>query len=264
MDRIVVERLSYSYGARRVLEDISLRVRAGAFVGIIGPNGSGKSTILKNIYGALTPGRGKILLDGEDIRTLRRRTVAQKMAVVGQENTVPFRFTVREIVSMGRTPYKRLLEPDTPEDARAVDEAMEVLGVAELAQRDFSQLSGGEKQRVLIARAFAQQTDLLILDEPTNHLDISFQLQIFEALAASGKTVLAAIHDLNLAALFCTEIYVLDDQSILAHGPPEDMLTSERIRAVFHVVCNVSISPFTGKTSIVYRPNTIQTEGTSP
>ncbi len=254
MDKLIVDGLSYAYGQENVIENIHIEVPTGSFVGIIGPNGSGKSTILKNIYSSLRPDCGTITLDGLDIKTIKSKTLAQKMAVVGQENAVPFSFSVQEIVAMGRTPHKRLFEADTAEDRRIVEEAMSTANIQDLADRDFPKLSGGEKQRVLIARALAQQTDFLILDEPTNHLDICFQLQIFEILKQSGKTILAAIHDLNLAALFCDELYVLNGKQIDRHGKTDDILTHEMIQRTFCVNCNVARHSETGKKNIVFIP----------
>ena len=254
MSKLIVDNLSFSYGRVSAVENIHLTVPEGAFVGIIGPNGSGKSTILKNIYGGLAPGSGTIQLDGKNLKAFKSKALARKMAVVGQENAVPFNFSVREIVTMGRTPYKRLFEADTNEDRAIVDDAMSTMQIEQLADRDFSQLSGGEKQRVLIARALAQKTDLLVLDEPTNHLDICFQLQIFDVLKSSQKTVLAAIHDLNLASLYCDEIYVLNGKRIEEHGKTEDVLTAEMIQRVFRVKCKVALEPETGKSSIVFIP----------
>jgi iron complex transport system ATP-binding protein len=253
--KLKVEGLTFAYDKENVIENICLAVSEGAFVGIVGPNGSGKSTILKCIYGGLTPKQGSIAFDGIDTKKLKPKERARLLSVVGQENSVPFNFTVREIVAMGRTPHKKLFESDTAEDKQIVEAAMEQLGISALADREYANLSGGEKQRVLIARAMAQKTDFLILDEPTNHLDIQYQLQIFRILKESGLTVLSAIHDLNLAALFCDELYVLDGKEIHTHGTPDDILTVDLLKNVFHVDCAVDNDPRTGKKNIVYIPN---------
>ena len=253
--KLKVEGLTFAYDKENVIENICLAVSGGAFVGIVGPNGSGKSTILKCIYGGLTPKQGNIAFDGIDTKKLKPKERARMLSVVGQENSVPFNFTVREIVAMGRTPHKKLFESDTAEDKQIVEAAMEQLGISALAEREYANLSGGEKQRVLIARAMAQKTDFLILDEPTNHLDIQYQLQIFRILKESGLTVLSAIHDLNLAALFCDELYVLDGKEIHTHGTPDDILTVDLLKNVFHVDCAVDNDPRTGKKNIVYIPN---------
>ncbi len=255
MDKLKVSGLTYGYDARTVVENIDIEVGEGEFVGIVGPNGSGKSTILKCIYGGMTPKTGEVYIDGTNIREIKPKKRATMLAAVGQENTIPFNFTVREIVSMGRTPHKRLFEPDNERDRAIVDEAMDKLGISALAERSYMNLSGGEKQRVIIARAFAQETELLVMDEPTNHLDINYQLQIFETLKASGLTVLVAIHDLNLAAMFCDRIYVLSGKQVYASGKTDDVLNRELIREVFHVKGAVERHPLTGKNNIIFIPN---------
>ena len=168
--RLQVEDLAYSYGEKDAVDQVSLQVERGEFVGLIGPNGSGKSTVLKNIYRGLTPDRGSIKLDGENLMTMPYKKSALKMAVVGQENEVPFDFLVEEIVAMGRSPHKKLFDVDNVHDKEIVHHALEHMGMAHMAKRSYLNLSGGEKQRVLIARAIAQESDFLILDEPTNQL----------------------------------------------------------------------------------------------
>lgn len=250
--RIKVENLRYSYGGKNAIEDICLHVNNGEFVGIIGPNGSGKSTVLKNIYRALKPDSGSIMLDGEDLLSMPYKKSAQKMAVVGQENDVPFDFRVDEIVSMGRSPKKKLFDIDTDDDRHMVHHALEHLGMEHMAKRSYLNLSGGEKQRVLLARAVAQESDLFVLDEPTNHLDISYQLEIFDFIKRLNITVLAAIHDLNMAALYCDRLYVLKDGRVVLSGTPEEVLTAENIFNVYGVRSTVSKNPENGKLTISY------------
>ncbi len=252
--RLNVEGLTYSYGDNDAVRDVSLRVDRGEFVGLIGPNGSGKSTVLKNIYRGLTPDKGSIALDGEDLLKMPYRKSAQKLAVVGQENDVPFDFRVEEIVAMGRSPHKRLFDLDTGEDKRIVRRALERLGMEGMAKRNYLHLSGGEKQRVVIARAVAQQSDFLILDEPTNHLDVSYQMQIFDFIRQMKVTVLSAIHDLNMAALYCDRLYVLKNGRVVLEGTPEAVLTPENIYNVYGVRSAVERHPVTGKLSITYLP----------
>lgn len=262
--KLYVDNLSYrydKYDREPVISGVHIEVESGQFVGIVGPNGSGKSTILKCIYNGLVPQTGEILLEGKNIHEIKSKEKAKKLSVVGQENSVPFNFTVREIVAMGRTPHKKLFEPDTERDNEIVMAAMEQVGISRYAEREYNNLSGGEKQRVLIARALAQDADFVILDEPTNHLDISYQLQILQTLKESGLTVLSAIHDLNLAAMFCDVIYVLDGQTIAAHGTPEEVLTEELIKNVFHVECAVSENPHTGKRNIMFISNIQKSKG---
>ncbi len=253
--RLSVENLSYSYGGQGdAITDVCLSVDRGEFVGLIGPNGSGKSTVLKNIYRGLTPDRGSILLDGEDLMKMPFRKSALKLAVVGQENDVPFDFLVEEIVAMGRTPHKKLFDVDNAHDKQIVHHALEHLGMENMAKRSYLHLSGGEKQRVIIARAVAQESDFLILDEPTNHLDISYQMQIFDFIKRLKVTVLSAIHDLNMAALYCDRIYVLKNGRIVLQGTPEEVLTPENIYDVYGVRSSVEKHPITGKLSITFLP----------
>ena len=256
-NKLEVKNLSYAYYDKDVISNISLNVAENEFVGVIGPNGSGKSTILKNIYGALQSERGEIILDGENISHMTAKEIARKMAVVGQENEVAFDFSVREIVAMGRTPHKKLLDPDTKEDTAIVEQAMEEVGILPLAERRYSSLSGGEKQRVLIARVIAQQTAFFILDEPTNHLDITFQLQVCEIVKGLGVTILSAMHDLNLAALFCDRIYVIKGNGVYCSGTAEEILTPELIKDVFDVTADISIHPATGKPNITFIPGSV-------
>lgn len=257
---LAVKNLTFAYAEQLIVERINFIVPEHHFVGIVGANGSGKSTILKCIYGSLQPQAGDVYLDGINTKNLKSKEIARYMAVVGQENTVAFNFTVEEVVAMGRTPYKRAFELDTRRDHEAVQEALDLLRISHLAKRSFMHLSGGEKQRALIARALAQDTKLLVLDEPTNHLDISFQLEIFEQLRKLGKTVLSAIHDLNLASLFCDDLVVLGDEQLKCVGKTEDVLTAELIREVFNVSSDVSYHDKTGKKNVVFLPKNIKGE----
>jgi iron complex transport system ATP-binding protein len=252
--RLQIEEMSFSYTDKKTIDDIDLSVQKGEFVGLIGPNGSGKSTVLKNLYRALMPDSGDVLLDGANLFRMSHREAAKKLGVVGQENEVPFDFLVEEIVAMGRSPHKKLFEPDTKQDAYIIHHALEHLGMADMAKRNYQNLSGGEKQRVLIARVIAQETDFLILDEPTNHLDISYQLQIFDFVKRLKVTVLSAIHDLNMAALYCDRLYVLKEGKIVMQGPPEEVLSPEAIQEIYGVRCNTAIHPVTGKVAITFIP----------
>lgn len=258
--RLQIDGLTYSYGDKEAVENVSLNVKTGEFIGLIGPNGSGKSTVLKNVYRGLIPDKGSITLDGENLLNMPYRKSALKMAVVGQENDVPFDFLVEEIVAMGRSPHKKLFDIDNAHDKEIVHHALEHLGMEKMAKRNYLHLSGGEKQRVIIARAVAQESDFLILDEPTNHLDISYQMQIFDFIKRLKVTVLSAIHDLNMAALYCDRIYVLKDGKIVLHGTPEEVLTPENIYHVYGVRSSVEKHPITGKMSITYLPAEIKKE----
>ncbi|THE09853.1 ABC transporter ATP-binding protein [Bacillus timonensis] len=255
--KLRVENVNFSLAEKQIIEDMNLYVSEGEFVGIIGPNGSGKSTLLKNMYRALKPDSGVIYLDGKNLFEMNPKTVAKKMGVVGQENEVPFDFKVEEIVAMGRSPYKGLFDGDSLQDQEIVAKAIKQIGLSEMKNRNFSDLSGGERQRVVLGRVLAQQTDLLLLDEPTNHLDIQHQLQIFDLIKGLGVTVLSAIHDLNLAALYCDRLYAVKDGRVLLAGTPEEVLTSKSIYKIYGVWSDVTIHPVTNKVAITFLPQSL-------
>ena len=229
-----------SYGAREILKGVDIHSENGEFVGLIGPNGSGKSTLLKCIYRILKPNAGQVCLDEEVLRAMSIKESARKMGVVAQHNYYNFEFTVREVVMMGRAPHKKALERDNAKDYEIVEEALKTVGMEGFAQRSFSTLSGGEQQRVILARALAQQTPCLILDEPTNHLDITHQLQLMRIVKNLSATVISAIHDLNIAAMFCDRIYALKEGRIIAQGTPREVLTEDFIRQVYQVDAEIA------------------------
>jgi len=235
------------------LAGINLAVGDREFAGLVGPNGSGKSTILKAIYRVHRPSAGQVLLDGTDLLSLDHKATARRIAVVTQESASEFDFTVREMVMIGRTPHKRSFERDTDADHQLVDHAMERVGCEQLASRRFNTLSGGEKQLVLVARALAQQADHLILDEPTNHLDIHNQVEILEVVAGLGVTVLAALHDLSLASLFCNAIHVLRAGQLVAAGAPATVLTPDTILRAYGADVLVIEHPDTGTPHLIPR-----------
>jgi len=242
----------WSIEKKEILRGIGLEVRRGELVGIIGPNGSGKSSFLRTVYRVLKPSAGLITLDGDDVWKLSVRKAAQRTAAVLQETPTEFEFSVEEMVFMGRTPHKGPLDRETREDHRIVADALARVGMADFAERSFSTLSGGEKQRVLIARAVAQRAQFLVLDEPTNHLDIRYQLEILELVRGLGITVLAALHDLNLAAHYCDRIYVVHEGRIVASGTPDDVLRPDLLRDVFGVGVLVQPHPMTGRSHLVF------------
>lgn len=238
--KAAAEHIELSYGARQILKDVSITAGNKEFVGIIGPNGSGKSTLLKCMYRVLKPESGCVYLDGQEIQTMHYRESAKKMAVVAQHNYYNFEFSVREVALMGRAPHKKALERDNAVDYEIVEEALKTVGMSEFAQRSFSTLSGGEQQRVILARALAQQTPCLILDEPTNHLDITHQLQLLKLVKNLDVTVISAIHDLNIAAAFCDRLYVLKDGKIVGNGTPQEVLTQNFIKEVYQVETEIT------------------------
>lgn len=247
-----VNDVSVTLARADIVKSVSLRVEDGRFVGLIGPNGCGKSTLLKSIYKVVQPSAGSVVLGDADVLRASPKTVARMMGVVGQFNELSFDFTVREMVMMGRTPHKKLLDADSSEDERLVEEALLTVGMLPMAGRSFLSLSGGEKQRVVLARALAQQPRFLVLDEPTNHLDIKYQLQILSLVKSLGIGVLAALHDLELAAAYCDHLYLVKQGRIYAEGPPRSVLTREIISEVFEVDCQIYENPVTGGLGIAY------------
>jgi len=249
---IRAEHVAVSIGGKPIIRDVSAEVRNREFVGIVGPNGSGKSTFLKSIYRALKPTGGAIWLGEKPLSQVTLRESARMLGVMTQMSSLNFDFRVEEVVLMGRTPHKRMMEQDTPEDLRLVREALALTGMDGCADRKFNTLSGGERQRVLMARVLTQQPQAMILDEPTNHLDIQYQLQLLQTVRSLGIEVFAALHDLNLALTFCDRIFVMSGGEVVASGAPGDVLTEELIREVFHVEALVSEHPRLGRKSVVF------------
>ena len=250
--KITTEQLQATLGGSHILKGVSIEVSDKDFVGIIGPNGSGKSTLLKSIYRVLTPQSGTVFLDGNALNSYKPKESARKMAVGAQHNYYNFECSVQDVVLMGRAPHKKAMERDNADDYRIVREALEKVNMGGFAQRSFSTLSGGEQQRVILARALAQQTQCLILDEPTNHLDIKYQLQLMDIVRSLRLTVVSAIHDLNIAAMYCNKLFVLQNGRIIAFGPPKQVLTREFIRQVYEVEAKLYTDPETGQMHILY------------
>ncbi|MFJ6698124.1 ABC transporter ATP-binding protein [Streptomyces sp. NPDC091272] len=250
--RVDIEELSVEIAGARLVEDVTLRAGPGQLVGLVGPNGSGKSTLLRCVYRALRPAGGTVSLDGEDLHAMTAREGARRLAALPQEAAAEFDFTVAEVVAMGRLPHQRSVARATDEDRQVCATALAEVGAAHLAERGFLTLSGGEKQRVLIARALAQQPRVLVLDEPTNHLDIAQQLDVLALVRGSGLTVLTALHDLNLAALHCDLLYVIEAGRIVAHGAPHDVLTPELLADVFGVRAHRVPHPESGAVQLLF------------
>ncbi len=251
--KIEAKGLSAELGGAQILNGVSLEAQDGQLVGVIGPNGSGKSTLLRCLYRVLEPTGGAVYLNGRELRSYSVKESARQVSVVAQHNYYNFDFTVQEVVLMGRSPYKRALDRDTREDYRLAAEALERVGMSAFAGRSFSTLSGGEQQRVILARALAQQTPCLILDEPTNHLDVKYQLQLMDIVRSLGRTVIAAVHDLNIAAMYCDRLYVMRNGRIAAAGTPQEILTVEFIREVYEVEAELCTDS-AGRLHILYHP----------
>ena len=268
VERVALEVHDVAFGyvpSQPVVRDIRFAVSRGSLVGILGPNGSGKTTLLRLLSGTMTPSRGHITLDGINLRDLSRSIVARRMAVVPQETHLVFDYTVREIALMGRYPHLGAFEVEGPADLAIAREALAATGTLDFENRLFSTLSGGEKQRVVIASALAQLgslerrastgAELLLLDEPTSSLDLAYQLEIASILTklnqAYGLTIVVSTHDLNLAASLCHQLVLLRDGQVFASGPTREVLTAEIIRAVYGVTVDISTRGPHGRLSVM-------------
>jgi iron complex transport system ATP-binding protein len=258
MEDLLIKDVSFTYNNGPVLSNLNLSVADGEMVGLIGPNGSGKTTLLKLISGILRPAEGRVHLDGLEPGRAKRRLVAQKVAVVPQQFHVPFAFTVEEVVMLGRTPFQKMLSNGSKEDTGAVTEAIESVGAQSLRHRYFNELSGGERQKVVLAMALAQQPGLLLLDEPTAHLDISHQIDILQLLLSlnrqRGMTIIAAMHDLNLAAMYFRRLILLHHGSVVANGTPAQVLTRDLIHQAYSASVHVERHPITEAPYIIVMP----------
>lgn len=238
-----VENCTFSYDNTDILANISFQLLPGKFYGLIGPNGSGKSTLINLLMNTLQPATGKIYLHNRQLSSYSRRTLAQHLALVPQDIVIGFDFSVYDIVLMGRHPHiPRFCHP-SKEDLAIVDQTLKLLDIEYLKERTVTHLSGGERQRVIVARALAQNTDVLLLDEATSNLDIEHTIEILRVLrgkiTTSGNTVIAAIHDLNLAAAFCDELLVLHNKELYTIGPVQSVLTNIMLKEVFSVNARV-------------------------
>lgn len=249
---ILAEALKMAFGNKQVLKGIDFSLKDKEFVGIIGPNGSGKSTFLKCLYRVQKPTSGKISFNGRLLDELSYRESALQLAVVAQHNNYSFDFSVLEVVLMGRAPHKKMLERDNADDYIIAHKALSVVGLAGFEKRSFSSLSGGEQQRVILARALTQQTECLVLDEPTNHLDIKYQLQIMDIVKSLNLTVVAAMHDLNIAAMYCDRLVAIKNGQVVGIGTPRDLLQESFIYDTYDIRCQVDM--VNGRINVIYMP----------
>jgi iron complex transport system ATP-binding protein len=232
---LTVRGVTWSVDGATILDDVDLDVPGGSMVGLIGPNGSGKSSILRTIARLQQPDRGVASLDGTDLTTIPRRSLGRALALVEQHAGTDLDITVLDVVLLGRTPYHKPLRGESDRDLQLASDALRDVDMLAFADRLWHTLSGGERQRVHLARAIVQEPQLLLLDEPTNHLDAHHQLQLLAMVRAAGLTTLAAIHDLNLAAMYFDRLVVLHRGRVHAAGPARDVLTVEMLREVFTV-----------------------------
>lgn len=234
------------------IKDVCMRVEPGEFVGLIGPNGSGKTSLLRCAMRFSRPSSGQVDVVGQNLWGQSARWSAQHIAVVAQEFPASFSLTVREVVAMGRMPYQKRFQSESLIDRQKVENALSMMEAEHLECRQFSELSGGEKQRILLARALIQEPELLILDEPTNHLDPKHQIELLNHVKKLGVAVVASLHDLNLAAAFCDRVYVIKDGEIVADGCPWAVLTAETLMDVFGLGALVDEHPVTGSPRITW------------
>lgn len=238
-----------------VVNGVGVRLAAGALVGILGPNGSGKTTLLRLLSGTRRPSAGRVMLGDQPLDRLSRRDVARRIAVVPQETELAFEYSAIEIVLMGRHPHLGVFTVEGPEDIRIAREALAATGTTDLADRPFHELSGGEKQRIVIAAALAQSAALLLLDEPTASLDLGYQLEVSSLLLRlnqdHGVTMAISTHDLNLAASICRELILMRDGKVLASGPTDTALTPENVRRLYDVEADVHVHSETGHMTVV-------------
>jgi len=254
---LAAERVSFAYesAAPLVVSDVTVAVRRGEIVGLLGPNGSGKTTMLRLLAGTLTPTRGAVRIGDAPLSTLSRRELARRIAVVPQETHSAFDFSALEIVMMGRYPHLGAFELEGADDLAIARDALAATGTAALESRQFATLSGGEKQRVVIASALAQAAEILLLDEPTASLDLGFQLDVASLLAQlnrdRGVTMVVSTHDLNLAASLCTTLVLLKAGRVIASGTTRDVLTQAHVRELYGVDADVALHPRAGHLTVV-------------
>lgn len=244
--------LTWSVNKKHILNDIHLNIKAGETVAIVGPNGAGKTSLLKCLYGEYSSYSGEIYLNGKSLKVFNLKDIAKKIAVVSQHSESAFNLTVLDIVSMGLIPHKGLFDTNTDVDRHNIEQALTKVDLINKQEQIFSTLSGGEQQRVLIARAIVQAPDILIMDEPTNHLDMYYQHQILMLAKTLNITLLITIHDLNLAAQYCDRIVMLNNGKLVADDTPEVVFTAAKLTEVFKLECAIDKNPFTQSTRITF------------
>ena len=249
---LTTEDLSWQVQDKKILDRLTFSIRQGEFVGVIGPNGAGKSSLLRCLYRKIKPTSGNIHFNHKTLTSYSRKLLAQQVAVVLQEPPTHFELSVIDVVRMGLIPNKELLSFDTVEDFSAIIEAAKKVDLLDKLQQPFNSLSGGEKQRAMIARAILQTPQLLLMDEPTNHLDIRHQIEVLNLATSMNITVMVSIHDLNLAAAFCDRLILLDEGKIIADGTPEGVLTKKNLQQVFGVRAKIDQHPFSQKLRITF------------
>ncbi|MGB3340915.1 MAG: heme ABC transporter ATP-binding protein [bacterium] len=257
MNIIEIRNACFSYNTKEVLQDISFSLEQGEFLGIIGPNGAGKSTILRLICGILKPAKGSIMIFGETIERIERKQLAKKIAFVPQETHFALNFSVEDIVMMGRYPYLRVFQRENKIDYEARDHALEYANVQPFGKRMINSLSSGERQRVVLARALAQEPTILILDEPTSHLDLHHQYAIMELLKKfnkEGMSIIVVNHDLNLASLYCERLILMHQGKVFKQGNPGELINERTLKEVYQIDVKVIKHPYKDVPHILLKP----------
>ncbi|WP_305093322.1 ABC transporter ATP-binding protein [Prescottella sp. R16] len=249
--RLAFDHVTIRRGDHTVIQDVNLVVEPGTVLGLVGPNGSGKSSLLRTVYRAATPERGRIMVGERDLHRLPAREAARSVAAMTQDNPGEFDLTVLDMVLLGRTPHTGGSGADTRRDIDIAAAAIDRVGASDWVTRTFTTLSGGQKQRVLLARALAQQAPVLVLDEPTNHLDVAQRIAVMEAVDSLDVTTVVATHDLDLAVQYCDRVAVLAHGTLRAHGKPTDVLTEPLLRDVFGIDAAFAVHPTTGRTHLL-------------
>ena len=258
IDEVVIKtkNLNWAYNGMKVLDNVSIDIRFGTFTGILGPNGAGKTTLLKMILNLLQVEKDSILIRGTDIKTYSRKELARIEAYVPQSIKMDFNFTVEQVVLMGRTPFLGRFDRESSKDIRIAEWAMKETSVLELKNKLITHLSGGELQRVVIARALTQEPIIMALDEPTSHLDIHHQINILSILRTlakrEGLTIVAVLHDVNHALEYCDNIFLLDQGKIVNSGSPEKVITPKTMKEVYNLNVKITKNPFTGNPYMVH------------
>lgn len=253
--KLNIDGITFYFDNTKALDDVTFEVNEGEVIGVIGPNGSGKTTLLRCINLALKPKMGTVFIDGENILKLDRKDIAKNIGVVPQNSTIHFPFTVFDVVLMGRTPHLGRLDRETSNDIKIAKNAMKITNTQHLSDRLIDEVSGGEKQRVIIARALTQEPKILLLDEPTLHLDINHQLEVLELvkkLARKNKLIVVLVsHDLNLANRYCDNLMLLNSGKIYSIGKPQEVLTQDNIKKVYNIDVEVNYNKKTKSLNII-------------
>lgn len=249
MYALKVEGLKFGYEEKIVLDNVSFKIEKGKFVSIIGPNGSGKSTLLKTLNNIYHPWEGNIYIEGKNIKAFKKKELAKKIALVPQDTNIDYEFTVEDVVLMGRHPYKGRFQKEDKDDYEIIDEALEMTNTKHLRGRMITEISGGERQRVIIAKALAQNPSIILLDEPTSHLDINHQIETLNLLRKlnkeRGTTIILVIHDINLGVRYSDEIIMLNKEKIVSIGSPEDVITKENIELAYNIEVAIDKNKYT-------------------